>query len=229
MTALAIALACAFPAFARAQDRSYWGVGGSIVPRWEFLQPVAELMDVATDAEGREFRVGVVRGRDGGGDWGVMFLRKQINDGSIWQLSEGACVQTTPATSVCTRGTYHVTRHAQLTGVEVYRFIPFGTIGRRVQPGVTIAGGVGRLEGDSDRFIEHLQVSGTGVGSLTESLGPGLFRDTVPALEVIPIGRVEIGVGVLLAPGLKVRASGGISFPTVHVFSLQAHYLIGAR
>lgn len=229
MRLLICAAVLGVPAAASAQGGSHWGVGGSIVPRWEFLQPIAELMDIATDAEGSEMRIGVVRGRDLGGDWGVMFIRKKVDDGSIWQLGEGACVQTTPAASVCTRGTYHLTRNAQLTGVEIYRFIPFGTIARRVQPGVTIAGGIGRLEGETDRFIEHLQVSGTGAGSLIETLGPGLFRETVRDFEVIPIGRVEVGVGVIVAPGLKVRVSAGVSFPSVHVFSVHAHYLFGAR
>lgn len=230
MTRLACVLVIAWGcvAGAYAQDRSHWGIGGSAVPRWTFLEPLEQLMDIETDLRGTELRVGIVRGRDLGGDWGVMFLRKQIEDGSLVQLRETACVQTAPDQSICARGTYHVTRDAYIRGVEIYKFLPFATIKRRVQLGVVLAGGVGQLEGHSDRFIEHLHIGGGGVTAATDPIGTGAFRETIRELEVIPIGRVEFGVGVLAAPGFKVRVSGGMSFPGYHAVSVHLHYLFGA-
>jgi hypothetical protein len=210
-------------------ETSRWGVGGALVPHWTFFEPLADVLDIETDMAGRELRVGIVRGSDRGGDWGVFYIRKDVNDGSTWQLHETACVQTAGDRRSCARGTYQVTRGASLEGVELYRFFPFGSIGRRVQIGATLGGGVGRVKGDADEFLEHLEVSGSAVTLVSDRLGTVQFRDTFSPLEIMPIGRAELGVAVLAAPGLKLRLSGGVNFPGLHTIGVHVHYLFGSR
>jgi hypothetical protein len=126
-----------------------------------------------------------------------------------------------------------MTRDAGFRGVEAHLFMPFATIKRRVQIGATFAGGIAEVQGISDRFIEHLVVNGSTVSRGTESLGPAPFKATLQDLpqdwDVVPIARVELAVGVLAAPGFKIRASGGVNFPGYHRAGVYAHYLFGAR
>jgi hypothetical protein len=223
-------------ALAQAPDAGrerHWGVSGSLVPHWEFPRALAEIWNLDTDMTGSEFRVGVVRGSDLGSDWGVSFVKKVIDDDSVVQLREQACVQLPGGSAQCARGAYHVTRDAGMKGVEAHLFLPFGTIKRRVQIGVTFAGGVAEIQGSSDRFIEHLVVNGSSVTIRTESTGQGPFKETLQDLpqdwRVVPIGRVALGVGVIVAPGFKIRGEGGINFPGYHRIAVHAHYLFGAR
>jgi hypothetical protein len=228
-------LACT-PAFAQEPDpgrQSHWGISGSLVPRWEFPSALAEVWNLETNMKGSEFRIGVVRGSDLGGDWGISFVKKIVDDDSIVQLREEACVQLPGGSVRCARGAYDVTRDASMRGVEGHLFIPFGTIKRRVQIGMTFAGGVAEIQGESDRFIEHLVVNDTTVTLRTESVGPVPFRNSLQDLpsdwRVVPIGRAEIAVGVLVVPGFKIRGSFGVNFPGYHRAGVHLHYLFGAR
>jgi len=223
-------------AFAQEPDRgreSRWGISGSLVPHWEFPRALAELWDLDTDMTGSEFRIGVVRGSDLGGDWGVSFVKKVVDDASIVQLREPACVQLPGGGVECARGAYHVTRDAAFRGVEGHLFLPFATIKRRVQIGATVAGGIAEMQGTSDRFIEHLIVNGSAVTRSTEDIGPAPFKTTLQDIpqdwDVVPIGRAELAVGVLVAPGVKIRGSVGVNFPGYHHVGVYAHYLFGAR
>jgi hypothetical protein len=49
------------------------------------------------------------------------------------------------------------------------------------------------------------------------------------ALEFVPLGRIEIAAAAILTPGLKVRVSGGFSFPATQVFSITVNYLFGSQ
>lgn len=222
-------LLAAAPAASAQDTSSHWGVSGSIIPRWSFPTMLADLINIETDMQGVEFRAGVVRGSDAGGDWGVSFVKKIVDQNSVVQHRESACVDMSGAVQ-CARGAYDVTRRARMTGVEAYLFMPFAEI-KRVQIGGTFALGVARLEGTSDRYLEHLVVNGSTVTTGTMPLGEVPFRDTLRDwrdLSPFPIGRAELGVGVLLAPGFKLRASTGVSWPGVHTLSVHAHYLFGA-
>lgn len=227
-------VAGASPAFAQEAGReSHWGVSGSLVPRWDFPRALMDIWNLDTDMKGSEFRVGVVRGSDRGGDWGVSFVKKVIDDDSVVQLREASCVQLPGGANECARGAYHLTRGAGLTGVEAHLFMPFATIKRRVQIGATFAGGIARIDGTSDRFLEHLVVNGSTATRVTDHLGEAPFKQTLQDLpqdwDVVPIGRVELGVGFLVAPGLKIRASGGVNFPGYHRAGVHLQYLFGAR
>jgi hypothetical protein len=217
-----------------AQSReSHWGVSGSLVPHWVFPDPLANAWDLETNIVGSEFRIGIVHGSDRGGDVGVSFVKKHVADESFVNLRETACVQVPGSGPECARGTYHITHDAGFTGVEAHVFLPFGTIAQRVQIGGTFAGGVARIDGTVDRFVEHLVINGTNVTRVTDALGPGTFKETMQDIpqewSVTPIGRAELSVAVLVRPGLKIRASGGINFPGFHVIGFYAHYLFGAR
>ena len=235
---LAVVLLVLAPTQAVAQEadpghESHWGVSGGLVPHWIFPRALAEVWNLDTDMTGSEFRIGIVRGSDLGGDWGVSFVKKVIRDESIVVLRESACVQLPGGTTPCARGAFHVTQNAGMRGVEAHVFLPFASIKRRVQIGGTFAGGVAEVQGTSDRFIEHLIVNGSSVTLNTESIGQAPFKQTLQDLpqewDVVPIGRAAIGVGVLVTPGLKIRGEGGINFPGYHRVSVYAQYLFGGR
>lgn len=220
------------PAPASAQSReSHWGVSASVVPRWSFPEPLAKIWDMETDMRGTELRVGIVRGSDLGGDVGISFVKKRVDDRSLVFLREGACVDVR-GQSVCPRGAYHVTQDAGMTGVEGHLFMPFATVRNRVQFGMTFAGGIARFDGTTDRFLEHLVVTGDGAVIATESLGSGPFKEALQDIpqdwKVTPIGRVELGVGFIVAPGVKLRATTGLNFPGFHYVGLYAQYLFGS-
>jgi len=215
---------------ASAQGRdSHWGVSASLVPRWSFPEALANVWNMETDMRGAEFRVGIVRGSDLGGDVGVSFVKKRVADDSTVFLRESACVDVAGGRSACARGAYHITQDAGMTGVEAHVFMPFTTIRNRVQIGATFAGGVARFDGTTDRFLEHLVVSGQNVTVVNESLGTGPFKESLQDFpqdwKVAPIGRVDLGVGILMRPGLKLRVTGGVNFPGYNVFGLHVHYL----
>jgi hypothetical protein len=44
---------------------------------------------------------------------------------------------------------------------------------------------------------------------------------------ITPLGRLELAAGLILAPGLKLRASGGVSFPGYHKLGITLVYLAG--
>ncbi len=48
-------------------------------------------------------------------------------------------------------------------------------------------------------------------------------------MEFVPLGRIELAAAAILAPGLKVRVSGGFNFPATQVFSITVNYLFGAQ
>ena len=65
--------------------RSYWGVLGGFTPTWwtpETWGPLFEPFD-PDFVEGREFRVGITRGRPLGYEFGVSFVRKSLTEFSF--------------------------------------------------------------------------------------------------------------------------------------------------
>ena len=197
------------PSDASAQDRrSHWGVTVGFSPRW--MTP--GLLDTALEKlwdesgihfSGSEFRAGVVRGSELGGDAGLSFVRRPFDDGSGF---------------VREHGVMYGTRGVVLTGVEAHKFTPFGTIRDRVQIGLDYGAGVGVFDGVVDETVD-VCTREVSVGDTLDPWGIG----------IVPIGRVELAVAVIVAPGLKVRAKGGVNFPGVQTFSVSASYLFGAR
>jgi hypothetical protein len=228
----------AVPTPAAAQDESRWGIAGSFVPRWEFIQFLEDSMEREVDMEGQDFRVGIIRGRQLGGEWGVSYVQRRIEDDSIVVQQESAkCVARPGLPDVCARGTFHRTRGAEMAGVQLHRFFPLGTIARRVQIGAVLTGGVARLRGDAQEVKEHLQITVnplTGVptvtiGDETTMVDARQIFDDTGVADYVPLGGVEAAVALVIAPGVKLRFSGGASFPGFHTVSVTAQYLFGSR
>jgi hypothetical protein len=222
----------AIPLCAAAQpDRSSWGVSGTFVPRWETPQEARVVFDAdAVDVKGTEFRIGVVHGRTYGGDWGVSFVRKTFKEGSRVERGGGeyclaaACVQG---------GTTFTTRDLSLTGVEIHKFASFATIKHRVQIGIEFGGGVAQVSGTAERTVvtpiyapdpRTQRYTVTTAEERSDVKARELFFEE---LKTVPLGRLELAVATILAPGAKVRLSGGLNFPGYEVFSVTFVYLFG--
>jgi hypothetical protein len=219
---------------AGAQEESHWGVAGTFVPRWEFLQALEDVMERDIEMTGTDVRVGVIRGRQHGGDWGVSFVSRRIDDDSIVIQQESLkCVARPGQADVCARGSFHRTRGARLTGGQFHRFFAVGTIARRVQLGAVLSGGVARVSGGAEESKEHLQITvnpgatSVAVSSVVSSVLARHIFDETPVSVYVPIGGLEAAVAVLLTPGTKFRFSGGVSFPGFHRFAVTAQYFFG--
>lgn len=206
---LAVALIISFPGSSYAQARrTVWGVSGGFTPNWSVPSQFKIAFGVnaeAVDFGGSEFRIGFVRGRMLEGDWGVSFIKKRFDEAGKITLEGGTIYSTTKTTA--------------LTGFEAHRFASFATIRDRVQIGMNLAIGAAWLRGT----VYKADSSGTAEVKAMELFPP---RDKdIP----MPIGKVEFAVAGIIAPGLKVRAAGGLNFPGYETFSFTVVYLIGVR
>ena len=220
---------CAVQPAAAQTHRSHWGVSGTLTPTWKTPSEIGPLFEVEpVDLSGSEFRVGIVRGRDLSGEWGLSFVRKRIKDGS----TIGEIVDSCDGSGCLPEGTLYSFDDVTMTGVALHKFVPFGTIKRRLQIGMTFGAGVARFEGDARGDVYFVDTDFSPNGAPTRVSRHE--ATVVPAkdlfvIEVVPIGDLQLSVAAILAPGLKVRASGGVSTPGYHIFSLTASYLFGAR
>jgi hypothetical protein len=222
---------------ALAQDSS-WGVIGGLTPTWRVPDnAIKNLFDArAVDLSGSEFRIGIVRGKEFGGDWGVSLIQKRFKDGSTVTRESDFEYQN---------GTYpavlgFTTTDASLRGVELHKYANFGTIKERVQIGMIFGGGIGQLRGTVNRAaVVYDGNSTTGneddlggeIGRVNEPGIPAteLFAPLGFEIEYVPLFRTELAVTGIVAPGLKVRASGGFNMPGTQIFSVSAIYFFGHR
>ena len=228
--ALAFGSIALLPSPALAQsDRPSWGVTFSYVPEWKPLSDLAPLFFGVEemDAKGSEFRIGAVRGRQNGGDWSVTFVRTKFKTGSVFDDTETA--DSVPGIF----GESYVTHDdVVITGVRYEKFVPFLNIKNRAQIGMTFGAGVGKISGTVDRHVFDPVY-----GFLPSGGAPILIRqdETVDTIDVedfldrttVPLGNVEFAAAFMVAPGLKVRATGGFNFPNTQVFQLTVNYLFG--
>jgi hypothetical protein len=227
---IVLAFACAATAAAQS-NRSSWGVTGSIVPTWTVPPSVKVLFDAdAIDIDGSEFRIGVVRGRELGGDWGVTYIRKTVKGGSFVEQGTGTLCAGVNNTNCLPVGSRYVMQDVALTGLEIHKFVPFVTIKRRAQIGMNFAGGVAWSKGQIVGTINDVDWSATPPVGIqrTEQVS---FNDLLVEgrLKAIPLAKIEVAAGAIVAPGLKVRFSGGFNFPGYHVGSVTFVYLFGSR
>jgi hypothetical protein len=185
-------------------DPRLWGVQISISP-WSAGEKFRGLMDARDlDISGRSVRIGVTRGRMRGSEWGVTFVRRTINEGSRLVDYVGRA--------------YNFGDSVRLTGIMGEQFGSFGTIANRVQIGALIGGGLAKVEG------------------LVFPTGGGTPRDAREVLTLFAhetsfqlLARAEIGAAVLVAPGVKVRVSGGFDWPGTTVLTITGLYFFGGR
>jgi len=222
---------------AEADSRSHWGLAGSLTPHWQFLDILEDSMDRIVDMTGSEMRVGIVRGKQLGGEWGVSYVKRSIADDSSFAQEKPKCLAGISQPEICAAGNTYRTRGAFMNGVQLHRFFPVATIARRVQIGAVISGGVARIEGHADETQEHLQIvvnPATGAATLAvaseeRSVEAREMLSHTFVAEYMPVGGVEAAVAVLVAPGVKLRVSGGAAFPGYHTVSVTAQYLFGVR
>ena len=215
------------------QESTRWGLTAAITPEWEFMHFLEDAMDKSISMKGDEVRIGVVRGTPLGGEWGISYVKRRVDDGSTIVQEKPKCLARGTGPPVCAGGVSYETRGALLNGFQLHRFFPFGSIARRVQIGAVVSGGVARLQGQAYETVEHLQ-GAVGAGGPLLTIGREtrlietrqIFSHTLVA-EYLPIGGVEAAVAVLVAPGMKIRVSAGASFPGLHRVSLTASYLFG--
>jgi len=229
-------VALAVPSFAHAQNESHWGVVASVSPThdWNLNDSYVDFLfnDVDSgDLRGSEFTIGIARGRDTSGDWGVSYVYRSIEDGSRLDGEPGefctpACT-TTPAN-------YHLTRGVTYTGVDIHKYVPFVTIKRRVQLGINFGGGVGKFNGD----IETHEFTVIPIFTppnfnptyrVEESVRIQDANEEFQAFRPFPTYRLEAAAGFLLTPGLKVRVTGGLDTFGSNMFRLTGTYLFGSN
>ena len=186
--------------------RPQWGLLVGFTPSWTMPEAARSTLEslwggTEMDFSGNELRIGFVRGSELGGDTGVSFVRRSFEDGS---------------SLIAEDGNRYATGGVALTGIEIHRFAPFGTIQERVQIGLDFGAGVGIFGG---------RVSGTAPGGAV--VEDPVVEDALAfrGSRFIPMARVEFAVAVITAPGLKLRARSGFSLPGVALFSVTATYL----
>lgn len=230
---MAVAAVVMLAQSAEAQTRSQWGVSGGFTPSWQFLQPVAELIDMDVAMSGREFEIGVVRGRDLGGDWGISFVRKNVKDGSRAIDLLANCFSDGNGPETCLPTTY-TPIGVSAQGVEIHKYVPFVTIKQRVQLGLNLAAGVGKLSGQVEErrpefdfvFDPSSRVVSTVV---TEAVEISDAKKMLGGYSIVPLVKFEAAAAVLVAPGLKLRVSGGVNSPGYRTFGVTTTYLFGGR
>jgi len=224
---------------AQAQD-THWGVTGSFVPTWTVPTQFSILLPGDQfDLRGSEFRIGVARGRELGGDWSVSLVRKRFTQDSFVANSEpfSECTFsiTGPSCHEGVEGFRYGMDSVTLTGVAYERFRPLTTIKKRVQVGLTYGGGVGQLSGRATGITfgsEGTTVAERPVNQLVSDEDGDVGLLGIPGvgpLKAVPLAKFELTVAGLVAPGLKVRASGGFNFPGYQVGSISLVYLFGPR
>jgi hypothetical protein len=207
---VSIVLFCSMlPCDAAAQARrTFWGVDATFVPKWRVPEWQEFIFSAETiDLAGAEFRIGFVRGHTLGGDWGVSYVQRSIDDSAVAILD--------------TDGNVTSTSNNSLVGVEANRFSPFTTIKDRVQIGLSTGIGVGWFRGNVQ--VRHPD------GAIEELPARVLFSPGGSDVPVVPIGRLELAVAGIINQNLKVRASGGVNFPGQQTFSFSITYLFAPR
>ena len=229
----ALLVTCALPAPAAAQgdDDQHFGVGVSFAPFWKSRNDLlftVGLEDTGT-YEGTEFTIGFVRGRTRGGEWGVSFVRKPFKD-ATGVFTESGADECGPSCTFSFSSTQTTTlEDVYLQGIEVHWAPSFVTISNRLQIGMNIAGGIAVPKGTITQTFDQTSTS-TFQGQTNTNTSSDSF--TSEANEVmygtVPLFKVEAQAAVILAPGLKVKISGGLNNPGLGM-RIGGVYLFGAN
>ena len=220
-------------AIAHAQDpgrQAHWGVAFGFAPAWKASNTFKVVFDAkALDVTGSDVTVGAAHGSDLGGGIEILYIRKTLKDGSTVDRGSGLNCFGTSCVPV---GTTLVSRTVVLQGLEVDKFVAFATIKRRVQIGLTAGGGIASVKGQADKISNGVSPVYDSRGALV-GLAPRQETTSVEGrelflgkIDVVPLGRVELTVAGIVAPGLKVKASGGFNFPGYAKLGIDIVYLI---
>jgi hypothetical protein len=206
--ALSLLAVLCLPSLASAQAfNTRWGVQASFAPNWKIPDVAKDFLDAESlDVQGREFRVGIVRGRTLGGDWGVTFVQKTIKDESFIETAD---VRRTASEVV-------------IRGAAIEKFGVFGTIKERVQIGMIAGIGAATASG---RVTER----DLSTGVQTEIEANHFIQPFGQELPFVPLARLELAVAIIAAPGFKLRASGGFNYPGIAAITIGGVFLFGER
>jgi hypothetical protein len=214
-----------------AQEPSHWGVSVSVTPSWRLAGQLEELIEddeASIDLEGSEVTVGVVRGSQLGGEWGVSFVHKPFENGSTIVVRDQECFGSTclPTTEA------NVFQDVKLTGVEGHWFWRIVNIRERVQIGLNIAGGVATPDGEIIRTTDSYEATSfnpqTGAVAVTPRQRVEVLSASDELFPVFPLFKLEAAGSFIVAPGLKIRVAGGLNFPAYGA-RVGMVYLFGAR
>jgi hypothetical protein len=240
-----------------APRRSYWGVLAGATPQWWTPDTWGGMFepDIPTIVEGREFRVGLTRGRPLGYEFGVSFVLKSMTEFSFER--QGRPLQI-PGSSTGEFQAALVTLSqidpVQIPGADFHAFIPIGRFGPRVQLGGIL--GLGGAHVPNDPILKRVEgppfvATATSTiplptlpaagGFVVDDAGvaipvaPGQTGATVTAnaTTISPLGsfmflaRAQIAADVLLAAPFKLRFSGGFIYPGAQLFGVEMVYMFG--
>ena len=225
--------------FFQDEGEELWGVGGSYTTKWVSPREFRWLIGAEdVDLQGGDYRIGFVRGRLLGGEWGLSYVRQTVKEGSAVSLSRSfpddvdlsRCLPEAFDDGDC--GVFYETNSGlMLRGFELHRFIPFATFSDRVQIGMNVAAGGGWYKGTATRLVVNRgdPASGALGESRTEVLGSEL---TLPRRfdTPVPIFNLDVAVAGIVPGGLKVRGGAGLyGFPGRRTVVVSATYFFGAE
>lgn len=217
-----------------AQDR--WGITGTFVPNWVAMSDLKILWQDARslDYKGSEFRIGLLRGKQAGGEWSVSYVERTVNEGSTIDSTETSEFEGGPPLTFGSLYSVEPSSPVKIRGIEGQKFSPLARIKNRAQIGMVFGGGIGWYRGLMT--AHNYDVSFTNgppptyrpIYKQTETVTQVEAKDLF-AMSFVPLARIELAGDALLTPGLKIRVSGGFSFPNTQVFSLTVNYLFGEK
>lgn len=190
-TVMALALlGMTTPAEAQSSDGTRWGAVVSFTPEWHMPSYQHEILDAdVVTLRGDEYTVGVSRGRTSDGDWGLVFVRRRINDGGIVRRGDE---------------TLTVDGHGRMTGVMIYQYDKYFDAGP-IEVGASYGIGAGWTSGGARRDSPGQPSSRRDVADL--------FGRGGKAWSFVPLVRYELMAGAAINSHVKVRAGIGVLFP----------------
>jgi hypothetical protein len=217
---------------------SHWGIVFSATPSWYLPSSITN--NIAKDGGGvtlvgTQFTVGIVRGRSTSGDWGVTFVHEPVRDGSNGFSSDTKCgFANGPMPGGCfnTSGGA-VAQGVKMNGVQIHKYIPFRLIKGRVQIGIDLAGGFGKLSGTLQKTSSDTTNIQTNpkTGQRTALLSTTVTTESVTA-ELpgkVPLGRLTFVAAAIIHPAIKVRWEFGMLMPGETFSTVMVTYLFGAH
>jgi hypothetical protein len=216
---------------------SHWGVVFSGTPSWYVPNSIIDKIASGGGATivGSQFTIGIVRGRAMSGDWGVTFVHERVKDGSNGFSNDTSCGFTNgPISGGCfnTSGAA-VAQGVKMNGVQVHKFIPFGTIKRRVQLGLELAGGFGSLSGTLQKTSSDITnvLMNPKTGQRTAVLTTTVTTEDVTAElpNKVPLGHLTVVAAAIITPAIKVRWEGGMLMPGQSFSTIVVTFLFGAH
>lgn len=214
---------------------SHWGVVFSATPGWYVPTAITNQSGGGATIAGTQFAIGFVHGRSTSGDWGVTFVHEPVKDGSNGYSTDTSCgFANGPIAGGCfNTGGAAVTQGVAMNGVQIHKFIPFGLIKGRVQLGIELAGGVGKLSGTLQKTSSDIKGVQTNTKTGQQS---ALLVTTVTTEDVtaelpgtVPLGHLTFVAAAILTPAIKVRWETGMLMPGSTFSTVVATFLFGAH